>query len=296
MADGNVAVRGNVLQACATAPVPTASIPLPIELKQCERSILKFCGTWTLNGGEYAAAWSNNAKATLTVTRFDGQSIALHRVDTPDSLTAGMTADYLGDIVGNKMKGKVTYTWPGHNPPVGYGTWDATFVAAPTPPASPPISSSGTASSLPVSTAAAGVAAQPATTVAATPTANPAAAVSGACSLPTAPVNWFSDTYQRSAGQMWKINGGVLSYTDMVEHKPVSYRVTRPAFWKRWKSCAPDYMVTGMRDAGFWIWISDDRREAKVFDVMSSSAKDNYMLAVVMPPVNLVLEEEAQTH
>jgi hypothetical protein len=280
-----ITVREDTLKLCAMTPEAAATVPLPTEIKQCERSILKFCGTWTLSGGQYAASWSNNARATLTVTRFDGQSIALHRVDTADSVTAGMTADYLGDITGGKMKGKVTYTWPGHMPPVGYGTWDGSFTAAPVSSAAP----AGPAQLPPPATSST----SSAPSLMPTAATNGSAAPGAVCELPAAPVNWFSDSYKRSSGQMWKLTGDVLTYTDGTDHKPVSFRVSRPAFWKRWKACTPDYVVKATRENGFWIWISDDRREARVFDILSSNVHDNYMLMVVMPPVNFVLEEEA---
>src|SRR5262245_6927990 len=70
--------------------VRAQSPPLPSQINQCERSILKVCGIWARNGEQYTATWSNGAKATVTVTTFDGHAIALHRVDTPDSITAGM--------------------------------------------------------------------------------------------------------------------------------------------------------------------------------------------------------------
>lgn len=153
--DGQTASRDNVLQGCSTStaststggtsaasPAPAAQTPiaLPPQLKECERSLLKFCGSWILNGQQYVATWENGAKATLTVTRFDGHSIALHRIDAGDSSAAGMTGDYLGQIEGGNISGKATYAWPGHFP-VGYGTWTATFTpavaAAPTAPAPP---------------------------------------------------------------------------------------------------------------------------------------------------------------
>jgi hypothetical protein len=105
-------------------------IALPNDIKQCERSLVKVCGTWTGNGQRYAATWSNGTKAIVTVTSFDGHAIVLHRIDANDSANAGMTADYVGEINGSSMKGRVTYTWPGHQPPIGFGTWDATFTAA----------------------------------------------------------------------------------------------------------------------------------------------------------------------
>lgn len=139
IADGQMASRDNVLQACAAAaPVVTAPTPLPTQLEECERSLFKFCGTWTKTGAGYTAQWSNGAKATFTITRFDGHTIALHRVDTGDSTSAGMVGDYLGTIDGGSISGKATFSWPGHFP-VGYATWTATFtLPAPAAPAAAP--------------------------------------------------------------------------------------------------------------------------------------------------------------
>jgi hypothetical protein len=263
----------------AAGQAHSAAIALPAVIQECERSLLRFCSTWTLNGGQYTASWPDGARATLTVSRFDDHAIALHRVDTGDSKNAGMTAEYVGEVDGGRMKGKVTYTWPGHTPPVGFGTWDATFTPA-APQAAPATAPTTAPSAAPTGRENAG--------------ARPAAQASTGddCALPMAPANWTSDSYKRSAGQMWKLNGDMLSYTDMLEHKPVSFRVRRPAFWLRWKACAAPSSVAQQGDAGYWIWVSDDRRDARIFYMTSSS--DHFMLVVRLPPVNVVLDEEAQ--
>lgn len=212
----------------ATGSAQGAAMPLPSEIEQCERSILKFCGQWTLNGGQYTASWSNGARAVMTVTRFDGHSIALHRVDAADSTSEGMTADYLGDVDGGKMKGKVTYTWPDHIPPVGYGTWDATFTP-PAPQAAPPMTTGAVSNSQNVGSASA-----------------------EDCPLPAVPLSWLDPSNKRSVGQLWKIDGGVLSYTDAIEHKPARYAIERPRFWKRWAACAPPQFKERIADvSGF---------------------------------------------
>ncbi len=287
LAEAQTASRDSVLKACSTAQPPIAAVPLPNELQQCERSILRVCGTWTLSGQQYVATWPNGAKATLSVTRFDGHSMALHRVDAADSLTAGMTADYLGDVDGGKVKGKVTFTWPGHTPPVGYGTWDATFTPppaatpAPVTPAPPvPAPASPTPSGPPASGAG----------VAATNSPNAGSGGGADCPLPAVPATWLDPSYAAAGGQMWKIEKNVLSYFDTRERKQVSYPVMRPLVWRRWAACAPPLFVTTMDVSGWWIWISEDRREAKVFDVMKGNL---YVLPVRSVPVDLVLAEEA---
>lgn len=278
LSEAQTAARDRLLQGCASSPaVPpaAAAMPLPAEIKQCERSILKVCGTWTLSGQQYVAAWAGGAKATLTVTRFDGHSIALHRVDTSASSNAGMTADYLGEVTGGTMKGKVTYTWPGHVPPVGYGTWDGTFTPAPAPSAEP----------APAPSPAPAAAPAPAPSL-----AGAAGAAAGECPMPAVPATWLDPSYATPGGQMWKLDNGVLSYFDLRDRKQVSYHVTRPRLWQRWVACAPPLVVTTMDVSGWWIWISDDRREAKVFDVTKGNLM---MLPVRTVPVGLVLAEEA---
>jgi hypothetical protein len=292
--------RDDTLKLCATGPAQSATIPLPTEIKQCERSLLKFCGIWTLNGDQYVASWSDGSKALLSVTRFDGHSIALHRIDTPDSKNAGMTADYLGDIDSGKIKGKVTYTWPGHLPPVGYGTWDATFTSAPLPTGdtTPPTSTAlPTTSASVAQVAAASTQSTQSTTgkVAAT-TPPPVTNSSGECGLPTMPLSWADSSFKRYVGQMWKVNNGVLSYTDITDRKPVAvtFAISRPQFWRRFAACAPPQFKPQIAsDSGFWIWVSADKHEARVFELMAGP--HNMQMYAIAVPVNLVLEEEAQS-
>jgi hypothetical protein len=85
--DAERSTRDNILRGCgawdgnsgATPPPPAASAGLNI------------CGQWVWNGQAYVAHWVNGAAATITVTRFDGHSIAFHRVDLPNSFSAGLT-------------------------------------------------------------------------------------------------------------------------------------------------------------------------------------------------------------
>ncbi len=109
------------------------SLGLPFEIKEIEGP---FSGTWILNEGQYEAEWDNGAAAELTVQTFTPQSVVLHRTDTSDSTSAGMTAVYTGQLSADGysiVNGSVTWTWPGVDGYPATGTWIAFF--APKPPA-----------------------------------------------------------------------------------------------------------------------------------------------------------------
>jgi len=75
-----------------------------------------FSGTWLLDNGQYNARWDNGAIAVITVASFTPQSVVLYRTDTPDSVSAGLTAVYTGQMssTGDSVEnGSVTWTWPG---------------------------------------------------------------------------------------------------------------------------------------------------------------------------------------
>jgi hypothetical protein len=76
--------------------------------------------------------WNNGAIAVLTVggSLTANTSGTLNRTDTPQSVSAGMTAVYTGQISaqGNSItNGSVTWTWPGHSGYPTTGTWLATW-------------------------------------------------------------------------------------------------------------------------------------------------------------------------
>jgi hypothetical protein len=103
------------------------SLGLPFDIKEMEGP---FAGTWILNEGEYEAEWNNGAAAELTVQSFTPQSIVLKRTDTADSVSAGMTAVYSGQLSADGysiVNGSVTWTWPGVSGYPATGAWLAFF-------------------------------------------------------------------------------------------------------------------------------------------------------------------------
>ena len=96
-------------------------------MSECEGRDNSTCGTWTFTGNEGIGKWQHGAIADLTVQQFDPAWVIIRRTDS-SGISAGLTAVYLGKIVGNRVEGTVTWTWPGHwgNQPAK-GTWYATF-------------------------------------------------------------------------------------------------------------------------------------------------------------------------
>ncbi len=108
----------------------SGSVPLhmPQKLYQCEAGQ---CGTWVFNGATGEGRWPNSgAIANLTVEKFDLDGIIIHRRDVRGN-TPGLTALYTGKIVGNQIKGEVTWTWAGFGGRSPHTVWGAT-VQAPT--------------------------------------------------------------------------------------------------------------------------------------------------------------------
>jgi hypothetical protein len=97
-----------------------------------------FSGVWTLNNGQYDAVWDNGAIAIIAVQSFTAASVVLFRTDTPQSVSAGLTAVYTGQIssAGNSIvNGSVTWTWPGEAGYPATGTWTASWAISQPPPA-----------------------------------------------------------------------------------------------------------------------------------------------------------------
>jgi hypothetical protein len=88
---------------------------------------------WLFEGRRGQALWKFAAIATLTVQKFDGHTIVIHREDPNPSYSSPrfadlkkrvdgvFFADYVGTIRGNRVTGTVTWNGGGH------GTWYATI-------------------------------------------------------------------------------------------------------------------------------------------------------------------------
>lgn len=107
----------------STLELEKESGSIPNVLTECERYDGEICGKWTRQGNQFHAAWSNGAKATLTITQWDNGQVIITRKDTSDSVSTGFTATYTGKLSGNSIvDGKVTWSKPGRE---WSGTWKA---------------------------------------------------------------------------------------------------------------------------------------------------------------------------
>lgn len=117
-------VIGTALAACVSAwPQSAPQVPSFFECDSAQQCRQGSAGAWVFQGNQGSAVWLYGAFAKLTVTRFDGRNIAIHREDTPDSSSyrAGLDlskvpghlyiADYTGTISGNRIDGLIH--WPG---------------------------------------------------------------------------------------------------------------------------------------------------------------------------------------
>jgi hypothetical protein len=114
------------------AGVAPASLPFALyecDMDQCERG--GGGAVWIFEGKEGQAMWHYQAVAKMTITKFDGSHISFHRADPPGTYserTTGVkefTADYDGEIVGNRISGIAYYG--GYGSPTK-GTWQAIVV------------------------------------------------------------------------------------------------------------------------------------------------------------------------
>ena len=97
-------------------------ISVPDAIKECESGI---CGTWTRQGNQFKAVWSNGAKATLIIEQFDNNQIVITRNDLAESVSKNFSAKYTGKLSGNQIiEGKVTWTQNGRS---WFGTWTASW-------------------------------------------------------------------------------------------------------------------------------------------------------------------------
>ena len=112
-----------LILALVCVPIVSAKSP-PQKIYECENGGDKVCGTWILqDANHYYATWDNGATATLTITMWGPDRVALSRLDTG----GGFSAKYTGylDSPNNKINdGIVTFSSGGS---VWKGTWDADF-------------------------------------------------------------------------------------------------------------------------------------------------------------------------
>ena len=98
----------------------TVSAPLPSVIRECEVFSAQLCGTWTLSGDRYVAAWEDGSSATLTVVRFSRTELEVKR-----AASAGKPAiTYTGRVDGKAAGGSVTRTEGGAT---RTGMWAATW-------------------------------------------------------------------------------------------------------------------------------------------------------------------------
>jgi hypothetical protein len=97
---------------------------LPSTLTECESGT---CGTWTWNGAQYDASWSDGSIAKISVMKWDGSAIVLSRVDNAGRSTS-FTATYTGRLTSSTaFAGTAAYSWPGHGS--GKLAWNASLPA-----------------------------------------------------------------------------------------------------------------------------------------------------------------------
>jgi enterochelin esterase family protein len=115
-----------------SAPLhPADAIKIPAALDECEADQCAPGRTggclWTLNDHQGEARCRDGAHFKLEVQKFDTDGIVLRRTELSDSVSAGLTALYIGKLHGDRIIGIGTWSWPGHwnnhNPA---GRWFAT--------------------------------------------------------------------------------------------------------------------------------------------------------------------------
>lgn len=105
---------------------PPGTFKLPDRMRECEGQDQQTCGIWTFNGVDGTGQWDGGAVADLLVQQSDPAWIIIRRSDTSGT-SPGLTAIYVGKLNGDRIEGKVTWTWLGHWDQQVEGTWFATL-------------------------------------------------------------------------------------------------------------------------------------------------------------------------
>jgi enterochelin esterase family protein len=112
------------------------------ESDQCIPGQVGGCA-WVLHGSQGDSHCRNGAAAQLTILQFDDNGIAILRKDLPASSSYGLTAVYTGTLLGDRIDGYATWSWPGHwDDRHPSAKWFATVRGVPNsdlPPAPPPL-------------------------------------------------------------------------------------------------------------------------------------------------------------
>lgn len=91
------------------------------------------CATWTFLGSQGTGQWPSGDIASLTVERYDNDSVVIRRADSTGA-SAGLSAEYTGTRHGDRVGGEYTSSWPGHWEKQS-GNWYATVQKPQSPPA-----------------------------------------------------------------------------------------------------------------------------------------------------------------
>ena len=88
----------SAVAACGKTSTGSDREALPATIQQCETGVEFHCGTWTLVSAAdslYNGVWDQGTRATLTMERFDRDSVVVRRVDIAGP-SVGITGVYRG--------------------------------------------------------------------------------------------------------------------------------------------------------------------------------------------------------
>lgn len=136
-----------ILQGATQPPRSLLQPAIPSTLTECENDQ---CApgreggcVWILHGSEGEFRGNNGALAKLSILQFDSDGIVILRTEMPKSVSYGLSALYTGKMIGDRIAGYATWSWPGHwnnrNPA---GKWSATVredASQDLPPVPPPL-------------------------------------------------------------------------------------------------------------------------------------------------------------